>query len=315
MDVLVAGASGALGQPLLRQLVARGHTVHGLTRTPANAEAITRLGARPVVADAMDREALLAATRDLRLDAVVHALTALKKLPARYRDMAQTNALRTEGMANLLAVARATGARRVVAESMHVGYGLGDWGSQVITEETPFAPPGRTPGLEQVNAAFRALESQLRDAEGITGVAMRYGAFYGPGATESTVAMMRRRLVPLVGDGDGVMHWIHMEDAASATVAALEHASPSPAYNVVDDEPVSWRDFVGRLAEACGTPKPMRLPRAVVTVAAPYAVLFMTTRLRVSNARAKRELGWAPAYPTYREGLAQFGRAAGFATA
>ena len=309
MEVLVAGASGALGRPLVRALVAGGHHVHGLTRTPGHRELVAGLGAEPVVADAMDGESLAAAVRGLRLDGVIHVLTALKKLPTRSAHMEQTNRLRTLGTANLLRAARATGARRFVAESMHVGYGLGDWGDQVLTEATPFAPPGRNPGLERVMAAFRSLEDQVLGAsrEGwIEGVALRFGAFYGPeGGSESLVEALRRRRLPLLGAGQGVMHWIHLEDAAAATVAALEKGSPGAAYNVVDDQAVTWNDFLGLLAETFGAPRPRSLPRWLLSLAAPYAVEFMSTRIAVSNALARRELGWTPAAPTYMEGIAK----------
>lgn len=308
MDVLVAGATGALGRPLVAALVGRGHTVHGLSRTPGNHDALVAAGASPVIADAMDRDALLAATRGLRLDAVVHVLTALKKPPLRYSDLDQTNRLRRQGTANLLDVARATGARRFVVESMHLGYGVGDWGDEVITEETPFAPPGRAAGQERMLAAFRSLEAQVRaatEAGRIEGVSLRFGAFYGRGATEEMVTMLRQRRLPLVAGGTGVMHWIHLPDAAAATVAALEVHSPAPAYNVVDDEPVSWRDFVGMLTQTFDTPKPLSLPRWLVRLAAPNGAAFMTSRMRVSNAKAKRELGWAPGTSTYRDGIAQ----------
>ena len=308
MNVLVAGATGALGRPLVQSLQARGHTVYGLTRTAGNSATRAASGATPVLADAMDRDALLRAVDGMRFDAVVHELTALKKPPLRYSGMESTNRLRIDGTANLLEAARATGARRFVAQSMHVGYGLGDWGDTVVTEQTPFAPPGRSAGLERINAAFRSLEAQLREATAagwITGVALRYGAFYGPGATDSMVDMLRHRRLPLVGGGGGVMQWIHIDDAVAATVAAIEHPSPAPAYNVVDDEAVTWHDFLGLMAQSFATPAPLSLPRWVVQMAAPYGVEFMTTRLHVANAKAKAELGWTPSLPTYREGMAQ----------
>ena len=318
MNVLVAGATGALGRPLVQLLQERGHTVYGITRTPGNSEALAATGATPVVVDVMDREALLSAVHGMHVDTVVHALTALKKPPLRHSGLDQTNRLRTEGMSNLLDAARATGARRVVAESMHVGYGLGDWGDTVITEETPFAPPGRNAGMERINAAFRSLEAQLREATQagwITGVAVRYGAFYGPGASEGLVDMLRHRRLPLVAGGDGVMHWIHIDDAAAATVAAIEHPSPAPAYNVADDEAVTWRDFAGLLAQSFEAPAPMSIPRWVVQVMAPYGAEVMTSRLRVSSAKAKAELGWTPALPTYRQGIAQLARRSAVAAA
>jgi nucleoside-diphosphate-sugar epimerase len=259
------------------------------------------------VADVLDRDGLLAAVAEQRADAVVHALTALKKTPMRHRDMYRTNELRDAGMANMLAAARVLGARRCVVESMHVGYGYGDWGTQVLTEDVPFAPRGRTRGLERHLAGFRALEGQLFEATRagwIEGVSLRFGAFYGPDAgMQAIVEMLRRRRLPLVDGGHAVLSWIHHEDAAAAVVAALERGRPGEAYNIVDDEPVTWRDFLGLLAATADTPLPLSLPRWLLGLAGPYAAAFLTTTLRASNAKAKRELGWTPALPTYRVGI------------
>jgi nucleoside-diphosphate-sugar epimerase len=307
MKVLIVGATGALGMPLVRKLIAGGHEVLGVTRTPGNTRSLTEVGAQPIVADAMDRDGLLAAVNGLRADAVVHALTALKKTPLRHSDMARTDALRDAGMANVLAAARVIGARRAVVESMHVGYGYGDWRTQVLTEETAFAPRGRTRGLERHLAGFRALEGQLFEATRagwLEGVSLRFGAFYGPDAgMQGLMDLLRRRRVPLLDGGDAVLSWIHHEDAASAIVAALERGRPGEAYNIVDDEPAAWRDFLGLLATTAGAPQPRSMPRWLVALAGPYAAAFLTTTLRASNAKAKRELGWAPSMPTYRQGI------------
>jgi nucleoside-diphosphate-sugar epimerase len=307
MKVLIAGATGAIGMPLVRKLIADGNEVLGVTRTPANSQVLTAAGAQPIVADVMDRDGLLSAVRGLRADAVVHALTALKKTPMRHRDMYLTDQLRDAGMANLLAVARAVGAGRVVVESMHVGYGYGDWGERMLTEDMPFAPRGRTRGLERHLAGFRALEQQLWDATNagwIEGVSLRFGAFYGPDdGMRSLIGLLRRRRLPLVDGGRAVLSWVHHEDAAAAIVAALQRGKPGQAYNIVDDEPVAWRDFLGLLATTAGTPPPRSMPRWLVALAGGVAVAFLTTTLRASNARARRELGWAPSIPTYREGI------------
>jgi nucleoside-diphosphate-sugar epimerase len=255
----------------------------------------------------MDRDGLLAAVHGLRADAVVHALTALKKTPMRHRDMNATDALRDAGMANLLAAAQAMKAQRVVVESMHIGYGYGDWGTKVLTEETPFAPRGRTRGLEQHLAGFRALEGQLFEATQagrIEGISLRFGAFYGPDAGVRTmVELLGKRRLPLVSGGHAVLSWIHQEDAAAAIVAALEHGRAGEAYNIVDDEPVAWRDFLGLLATTAGTPLPRSMPRPLVALFGAVAVAFLTTTLRASNAKAKGELSWTPAVPTYRVGI------------
>src|SRR5215469_15055 len=307
MKILIAGATGALGVPLVRTLLARNHQVIGLTRTPNNARSLSALGAQPVVADAMDREGLLRAVDGLHVDAVVHALTALKKTPLRHRDMYQTNALREVGTANLLAAARAVDARKFVAESMTMGYGYGDWGEQVLTEDCPFAPPGRSQALERHLAGFRALERQLFEATQagwIEGVSVRFGAFYGPASIRPIIRLLRRRSLPLPGGGRAVMSWIYLEDAATAVVAALEHGKGGRAYNIVDDEPVRVRDFFAQLAQQSHTPMPLSLPAWVMRLVAPYGTDFFATTMRVSNAKAIRELGWRPVVaPTYHQGI------------
>ena len=304
MKVLIAGASGALGVPLTRSLLAAGHEVIGLSRTPGNRKRLRALGAEPLIADVMDPTALLAAVDGLKADAVVHALTALKKPPVRHRDMAATDALREEGTANLLAVARVVGARRFVAESMIFGYGYGDWGTKVLTEDDPpFGPQGRSRWLERHIRAMRSAERQTLTSHGIEGIALRYGLLYGPGAGAKEMGeMLRRRRLPVLHDRGGPLSWVYIEDAAAATVAALERGRPGEAYNVVDDEPTGWREFMGAMAEAVGAPSPLALPHWALRLA-PYAYAVMTSTLRVSNDKAKWELGWAPSHPTYRQGI------------
>ena len=313
MKVLVAGATGALGTPLTRLLLSAGHQVVGLTRTPANATRLADQGAHPVVADAMDSDALLTALRGVTADAVVHALTALKKPPMRHHDMEATDALREQGTTNLLAAARQVGANRFVAESMHLGYGFGDWGDQVLTEAQPWAPSGNTPDLERHLAAFRSLEKQVfaaTDQGQIDGISLRFGSFYGPGAgLETFVDMLRRRKMPLPGGGRRVMSWVYIDDAASAVLAALERGRPAEAYNIVDDEPVELRDFVAVMADQFGTPRPRSVPVWMARTVAPYLTTVLgETTMRVSAARAKEELGWAPSVPTYRQGIARAAR-------
>ena len=315
MKVLIAGATGAIGRPLVRLLLAGGYEVIGITRNPGKSDSLTRQGARALVADVMDRDSLLKSIEGLQVDAVVHALTALPKSgPLRDKDMYQTDALRDVGTSNLLAAARAVGARKIVVESMHVGYGFGDWGETVLTEEQPFAPPGRTPELEKHLAGFRSLEQQTFQAtrEGwIEGISLRFGAFYGPGAGDAQVEALRKRSLPLVAGGRTFMTWIYNEDAASAIVAALERGKGGEAYNIVDDEPVSWHDFLIALAQAVGAPRPFSVPRWLLKPLAPYGEVFIAeTSIRASNAKAKRELGWTPTNaPTYREGVQKVAQA------
>jgi nucleoside-diphosphate-sugar epimerase len=306
MKVLVAGSTGTIGVPLVRALVAGGHQVYALTRRPSNGPLLTSLGAAPVVADAMDRDALLAAVDGLTADAVIHELTALKRPPVRHRDMAQTNALRIRGTAHLLEAANTIGAHRFVTQSMVFGYGYGDWGDRLLTERDPFGPPGRG-RFEQHVAAMRSAEHQTFSTDGIQGVALRYGLFYGPaGAIEGLIEPLRRRRLPIPRDGGGTMSWIYLDDAAAATVAALERGRAGQAYNVVDDQPVRWREFIDTLAHAIGAPPPRTMPGWLLGLA-PYAAAIMTSTLRASNAKAKAELDWEPATPTYQEGIARIG--------
>jgi nucleoside-diphosphate-sugar epimerase len=258
----------------------------------------------------MDREALLNAVDGLRADAVLHEMTALKKIPTRHRDMAATDALREVGTANLLAAARLMGARRFVTQSFFMGYGYGDWGDKVLTEDDPFAPPGRDK-FEQDLAAMRSTERQTFTADGIEGIALRYGSLYGPGgATEPIIEMLRRRRLPVPRGGGGITSLIYVEDAAAATVAALERGRSGEAYNVDDDEPVSWGEFFGALAKALGAPPPREVPRWVFRFM-PYARAMMLGDHRISNAKAKRELSWTPSAPTYREGISRLAEARG----
>ncbi|MBX6357138.1 MAG: NAD(P)-dependent oxidoreductase [Micromonosporaceae bacterium] len=301
MRVLLAGASGAVGTPLTRQLIAAGHQVVGITRSAANAERLRNAGAEVVVADVMDRGDLLAALRGVAADAVVHQLTNLGTTKIRQARLG-TNALRTTGTAHLLEAARAVGAHRFITQSIVFGYGYRDHGPRVITEDAPFGEP--IPGtLGTVVAALRSNEEQVFTADEIEGISMRYGFFYGQDAfTRMIVNAVRRRRLAVPTSGGGFGNFIYLDDAAAATVAALEKGRPGQAYNIVDDEPVRFADYVDTLAAELGAPRPRRLPGWVFR-AIPYLHAIISTSMRVSNAKAKRELGWTPAVPSYREGL------------
>jgi nucleoside-diphosphate-sugar epimerase len=302
MKVILAGASGAIGTPLVRRLTAAGHDVVGITRTPAKAARLRDLGVEAVVADVMDRDQLLRALAGVRADAVVHELTALTKIPVRHSGMAPTNALRTQGSAHLVEAMRLVRAERFLTQSIFFGYGYGDHGGRVVTEDDPFGVPGRGPTAAHV-AAMRSAEEQ---AFAVGGIALRYGLFYGPGGpTQGLVDMLRKGRLPVISGGGGLGNWIELDDAAAATVAALEKGRAGTAYNVVDGTPVTWGDFLDEAARLVGGPRPRRLPSWVIKLASPYAWSAMTTSVRVSNARARAELGWTPDYPSYREGLAR----------
>jgi 2-alkyl-3-oxoalkanoate reductase len=311
MRVLIAGASGALGAQLVPQLVAGGHEVVGMTRTVSKQEALAALGARPVVADALDPEAVATAVAQAEPEVVVHQLTALSgAVDLRHVDryFAATNRLRTEGTDHLLAAARAVGARRVVAQS-YAGWPFARTGGPVKRETDPLDPdPPRA--LRSTLDAIRHLEQAVTGIRWAKGLVLRYGAFYGPGTSlsldpEAAMAKpVRRRQVPLIGGGGGVWSFVHVEDAASATVAAVERG-PSGIYQVVDDEPAPVREWLPVLADALGGRPPWRLPRWLGRLAAGEAATVMMTETRgAANDKAKRELGWRPRYPSWRLGFA-----------
>ena len=298
MKVLLAGADGALGRPLTHQLIAHDHLVFGLARTAASASRLAALGATPVMADALDRDGLLRALDGLSADAVVNELTALRKPPRRARGMVQTNRLRREGTANLLVAADVLGAKRFLTQSIIFGYGFSDHDTQVLTEDSPFGRPAGNRN-DDVVAAVLSTEQQAYSAP--EGIALRYGLLYGGDAEQMRPLLARRRLPVVSG---GVLGWVHHEDAAAATVAVLEHGRAGEAYNLVDDRPASWREVYTAMAEAFGAPPPRTVPGWFFRLAAPYVASFaIGTSMRVSNAKAKADLGWHPSFPTYRDGI------------
>jgi nucleoside-diphosphate-sugar epimerase len=302
MRVLLAGASGAIGTPLTRQLLATGHQVVGITRSRANAQRLRTDGAEPVVADVIDRDALLTAVQHVRADAVIHELTALGSI--KMRDaMSGTNTLRTTGTANLLAAARVVGAHRFLTQSIVLGYGYRDHGPRVITEDQPLAEPAGGGRFGAGLAALRSNEQQVLAAGEMEGIALRYGAFYGPDSfTAMIVNLVRKRRLPVPASGGGFLNLIYLDDAAAATVTALEKGRAGQAYNVVDDEPVRWADYLGAIAAELGVRQPWRVPSWMLR-AVPYLGTLMNMSMHVSNAKAKRELGWAPTVSTYRDGV------------
>lgn len=310
MKVLLAGASGALGVTIARHLIPHGHEVLGLTRDPGGGDRLIELGMTPVIADALDRDALLRALDGQSADAVIHELTALRKPPLRHSGMALTDQLRSVGTTNLLAAAQQLGARRFLTQSFILGYGYRDHGNQLLTEEAPFGIPqgdACDPHLE----AMRSTEQQTFTAP--EGIALRYGLLYG-GNAEQMRTQLASRKVPVASGG--LLGWIHHKDAAAATVAALEHGRGGQAYNLVDDRPATWEDMFTAMARAFGTPTPWRLPRWVFRLVAPYVATFaVDTSMRVSPAKAHAELGWRPAFPTYLDGIAGMVTAAGQASA
>jgi nucleoside-diphosphate-sugar epimerase len=301
MRVFVAGASGAIGSRLVPQLIARGHEVIGTSRSPASAERVQALGAEPIVLDLLDRPAVRRAVLETRPDAIAHEATALadvKNLRNFDRTFAQTNRLRTEGTDALLAAAHEAGIRRFVAQS-YASARYARVGGPVKTEDDPL-DPNPLPSMRESVAAMRHVDEATSAAGGI---ALRYGGFYG-GEDDGMVQVVRRRLFPIVGSGAGVTSFIHLDDAATATVLALEHGEPG-VYNIVDDEPAPMREWLPAVAKVLGAKPPRRLPRWLARLFAGEAVVMMATESRgASNAKAKRELGWTLRYPSWRQGFA-----------
>jgi nucleoside-diphosphate-sugar epimerase len=311
MKVFVAGATGALGKVLLPQLVANGHDVVGLTRTTSKQDLIRSLGARPAVANALDPDAVAHAIAEAEPEVIVHQLTALSGgIDMRHidRDFALTNRLRIEGTDHLLAAGRAIGVKRFVAQS-YAGWPFARTGGPVKSESDPL-DPNPPDGLRNMLDAIRHLEDAVTGAAWTEGIVLRYGGFYGPGTSFSLrpdgehIELIRKRKFPLVGDGAGVWSFIHIEDAAAATVAAIEHGERG-IYNVVDDDPAPVAEWLPAAAKAIGAKPPRRLPRWLGRIAAGEAAAVMMTEVRgASNDKAKRELGWSPRYPSWREGFA-----------
>jgi nucleoside-diphosphate-sugar epimerase len=308
MRVFVAGATGAIGRQLVPRLAAAGHEVHGMTRSESKQAMLRGLGAVPVVADALDPDQVAEAVGRARPDVIVHQLTALAGVE-RYseRDAELTNRLRTEGTDYLLSAGHAVGVERFVAQGVATFGAYARSGGPVKSEEDPLDPaPVRE--MRGTLAALRHLEAAVLGAEWTQGIVLRYGAFYGPGTSlalgEGQFELVRRRKFPLVGDGGGVWSFIHVADAAEATVAAVEHGSRG-VYNVVDDDPAPVAEWLPALAQTLGAKKPLRVPRLVGRLFAGEAGVAMMTEIRgASNAKAKRELGWSPAHPSWRQGFA-----------
>ena len=308
MRVFVAGATGAIGKQLVPRLVEAGHEVHGMTRSESKQAMLRELGAVPVVADALDPDQVAEAVGRARPEVIVHQLTAIGAVDMRHfdRDFALTNRLRSEGTDHLLSAGQAVGVRRFVAQGVG-GYGAyARTGGPVKSEEDPLDPtPARE--MRKTLAAIRHLEEAVLGARWTEGIVLRYGVFYGPGTSLTPGAeqfeLVRRRKFPLVGDGGGVWSFIHTADAAEATVAAVERGSRG-VYNVVDDDPAPVAKWLPALAQELGAKKPMRVPRFVGRLFAGEAGVVMMTHVRgASNAKAKRELGWRPAHPSWRDGF------------
>ena len=308
MRIFVAGATGAMGKQLVPRLVTAGHQVTGMTRTEAKQNALRALGAEPVIADALDPEQVADVVAQAQPDVIVHQLTAIATLDLRHfdRDFALTNRLRTEGTDHLLSAGRAVGVERFIAQS-YTSWPYARTGGAVKREDDPLDPtPARE--MRESLAAIRHLEAAVTGADWTEGIVLRYGGFYGPGTSMSPggeqLEMIRKRKFPVVGNGQGMWSFVHIADAAEATVLAVEHGQRG-IYNVVDDEPAPVAEWLPAMAESIGAPRPWHVPRFVGRLLAGEAGAVMMTETRgASNVKAKRELGWEPRHPSWREGLA-----------
>jgi nucleoside-diphosphate-sugar epimerase len=311
MKIFIAGASGAIGSALVPQLVARGHEVVGTTRSAAKTGALRALGAEPVVLDALDPDSVADVVAKAEPEVIVHQLTALSG-PPNFRQVkrmaAATNRLRTEGTDHLLAAARAVGVRTFVAQSNS------SWMERTggpVVDESGRLEPNPPADAESLVAALRHLEDAVTGISWADGIALRYGGFYGPGTGVSAApdavmaAQIRNRKFPIVGGGGGVWSLVHITDAASATVAAIERGKPG-IYHVGDDEPAPVRDWLPVLARALGSKPPRRMPAWLVRLLAGEAAVDMMTRARgISSEKIKRELGWTLQYPSWRTGFTE----------
>jgi nucleoside-diphosphate-sugar epimerase len=310
MKIFVTGATGALGRRLVPLLVADGHEVTGTTTTESKLALLREQGAEGIVLDVLDSNAVMAAVMRAEPDVVIHEATALSGMGTNMRkfdrDFALTNRLRTEGTDNLLAAAAAAGTRRFVAQS-YAGWPSERKGSMVKTEDDPL-DPNPLPAMRKTFAAIRHLEHAVTHTEGIEGLVLRYGGFYGPGTSLSESGVhtdaVRKGKFPIAGEGTGVWSFIHILDAATATLLAAEQGKPG-IYNIVDDDPAPVREWLPELAAALGAKPPRHVPLWLARLLGGEPVVVMMTELRgASNAKAKRELGWQPLYPSWRQGFA-----------
>ena len=303
MHILIAGATGAAGRALIPLLIANGHTVTGTTRSESKTGELRALGANAQVMDGLDAASVKTAIDATQPDVIVHQMTALTGIDMRNIDKAfhLTNRLRTEGTEHILAASKG---KLVVAQSF-AGWPYARTGGKVKTEADPLDP---TPpkGIRETHAAIRRLEGLVTQAGGIV---LRYGGFYGPGtglaAGGEQLQMIHKRQFPLVGNGEGIWSFLHTDDIATATLAAIEHGRPGEIYNIVDDEPAPTKEWLPYLARTVGAKPPRKVPAWIgKLVASPAAVAMMTESRGASNAKAKAELGWKPSHPSWREGFA-----------
>ncbi len=308
MKIFLAGATGAVGKRLVPVLVASGHHVVATTRSVEKAKSLRSAGAEAVGVDGLDRDVVITAVKAARPDVIVHQMTALTGMRSLKRfddEFALTNRLRTEGTEYLLEAARAAGTKKPIVQS-YAGWPSIREGSYVKTEDDPFDPtPPKT--MSRTLDAIRRLESLVAAASDINGIILRYGSFYGPGTSITPggeiIEAVRQRKFPIVGDGGGVWSFVHIDDVADATLAAIERGMPG-VYNIVDDEPAEVSEWLPELAQAIGAKPPRHVPAWLGRLIIGEAGISMMTRIRgASNAKAKQGLAWHPTYATWRDGF------------
>jgi nucleoside-diphosphate-sugar epimerase len=310
MKIFIAGATGAVGRPLVSACIKAGHSVIGLTRTPVKADLIRAMGAEPAVADGLDASAISAVMASARPDAVIHEMTSLAgttDLRNFDRTFAGSNRLRTRGTDILLAAARESGVRRFIAQS-YCGWPYAR-GGEAIKTEADALDPDPPAELRATLEAIRYVEKTVTGSANPEGIVLRYGSFYGPGTGMMERAMLdqiRKRRTPLIGDGAGWWSFVHVEDAAAATLQALEHGKPGSIYNIVDDDPAQVREWLPALAEIVGAKRPFHLPAWIARIVAGEHLVTMMTQVRAgSNRKARTEFGWQPRHPSWREGFSE----------
>ena len=313
MRIFIAGATGAVGRPLVSALIAAGHSVVGLTRTAAKAEIIEKMGAKPVVADGLDAAAIRSAIGSNQPDAVIHEMTDLSgSADLRHfdRSFARSNQLRTQGIDILLKAAKESGVKRFIAQSF-CGWPYARIGDAIKTERDALDsdPPAE---LRTSLKAIKYLEQAVTASLKPEGIVLRYGTFYGPGTgmlDRVMIEQIRKRRVPLIGDGAGWWSFVHVDDAAEATVKTLERGKPANIYNIADDDPAQVREWLPALARMLGAKRPLHLPAWIVWMVGGKHLVSMMTQTRAgSNAKAKTELGWAPVHPSWRQGFSDITR-------
>ena len=309
MRVFVTGATGALGRHLVPGLVAAGHEVTATTRTPGKVAQLRAAGAEPVVVDGLDREAVIAAVRAATPEVIVHQMTALaglRSLRNPDKAFAATNELRTRGTDNLLAAAQRAGTRRVIAQG-YAGAGPDKPSGAALKTDDDLLDWRPIPSAARMVAAIRHVDKTV-PLEAPEGIVLRYGTFYGPGASDVLLDAVRKRQVPVIGGGSGIWSFIEITDAAAATLAAVEGGTPG-IYNIVDDDPAPVAEWVPYLAQVAGAKPPLRMPSWLGRLlAGGFVVAQMTTSRGSSNQKARKELGWVPRYPSWREGFRAWDR-------